>query len=158
MDSPQALKTVALTTVTAAATALLMQACGGGAVAQSANTPDAMVGLWEVDVTVKNCTSGDAMFAFKSMSLMHADGTMDGGADTYGVWKRENDGSYTVTLQFYLKNDDGSFAGVQKVKAVRKLAADGNSYTSTITRWQLDAQGNAGPTGCAAETAKRASW
>jgi hypothetical protein len=152
------MKTVALVSVTAAATAVLMQACGGGGVAMAADASDPMVGVWDVAVTVKDCTSGTALASFKSMALMQSGGTMVGGAETYGVWKRETDGTYTVTLQFYLTNTDGSPAGVQKVKATRTLSADGNSYTSTIQRWQVDTQGNAGPMGCAAETAKRASW
>jgi hypothetical protein len=152
------MKTVALVSVTAAATTLLMQACGGGAIAQSADVPDPMVGLWEVGVTVKDCASGAPLTSFKTMALMHAGGTMVGGAETYGTWKRNSDGTYLVTLQFYLTNDDGSYAGTQKVKATRTLSADGNSYTSTIQRWQVDALGNVGPTGCAVETAQRASW
>jgi hypothetical protein len=158
MIRPNALRTATLVSITAAATALVIQACGGGAIAQSANAPDPIVGVWDVDVTVKDCTSGASMFGFKSMSMMNAGGTMTGGADTFGIWKRESNGTYTVTLQFYLPSTDGSFTGTQKVKATRTLAADGNSYTSTITRWQVDADGKAGPTGCAAEAAKRATW
>jgi hypothetical protein len=158
MNRLNALRTVALVSVTAAAGALLMQACGGGAIAQSASAPDPMIGLWDVDITVKDCTSGASMFSFKSMAMMHEGGTMSAGGDTFGVWKRESNGTYTVTLQFYLTANDGSITGTQKVKATRTLSADANSYTSTITRWQVDAQGNAGPAGCASESARRASW
>ena len=37
----------------------LMQACGGGANAQSSTSePDPLEGVWESTVTIKDCTSG----------------------------------------------------------------------------------------------------
>jgi hypothetical protein len=164
MSQSTALKTTALVSVTAAATALLIQACGGGAVAQSeraqsaASPADPMIGVWDVVVTVKDCSSGTPMFSFNTMATMHQGGTMSANGDTFGVWQRESNGTYSVNLQFYRTNGDGSFAGWQKAKATRTLSADGNSYTSVITRWQVDAQGNAGPTGCASESGRRAAW
>ena len=72
MTSSNSLKTVALMTVTAAATSLLLQACGGGdALAQSASDADPVEGVWESTLTVKDCTSGAVLATFKGQSVLH---------------------------------------------------------------------------------------
>lgn len=55
MNQLSALKTVSLVTLTAAATSLLIQACGGGAMAQTAADADPIEGVWESSVTIKDC-------------------------------------------------------------------------------------------------------
>jgi hypothetical protein len=52
MNSSRSLKTVALISMTAAATTLLIQACGGGAMAQSSDA-DPIEGVWDSTVTVQ---------------------------------------------------------------------------------------------------------
>jgi len=65
MPQSNSLKTFALVAVSAAATTLLMQACGGGANAQSTQQEaDPIEGAWESTVTIKDCTSGAALTTF----------------------------------------------------------------------------------------------
>ena len=61
MKQTSSLQTLAMLTITAAATTFLIQACGGSAEAQStASAVDANVieGAWEFTTPIKDCTSG----------------------------------------------------------------------------------------------------
>lgn len=150
MQQGKALKTTALVTVTAAATTLLIQACGGGdAVAQAA--PDPLQGVWESTVTVVDCTTGApnaAVPQFRSAQVFHSGGTM---ADTsshpapsrgpaWGVWSRGSD-LYNLKYRFNNYNASNVFTGTTVVAEAVRMAGNGNSFTSTRSSQVLDASG-----------------
>jgi hypothetical protein len=166
MSSSKSLKSAALVSVTALATTFIIQACGGGAIAQSANEVDPVVGLWEGSVTGKDCATGAARFTFRIQNTMNQGGTFAGQGSTaspgggigLGSWKRESANTYTVLMTFFQFNDDLSPAGTVRAKKTLTLSADGNSYTSTIARQVLDSSGAVVGQSCATEDAKRLSW
>lgn len=166
MNSTQSLQKMSLISLCAAAVTLVMQACGGGAVAASTTDPDPMVGVWDSTVTVKDCMSGVVLATFRGLGAVHQGGTWTSvnsnpptsAGPTLGTWKNEGNGSYTTALVFLRFNPDLTPAGYQKAKSTRTLAADGNSYASVITRQTLDMAGNVLSQGCASETATRVSW
>jgi hypothetical protein len=141
------LKSVALITLSAAATTFLIQACGGSAEAQGApDTPNAVEGVWEATVTIKDCTSGAVQRTFKGESMFHRGGTMT--ADNsmpvpsrgaaFGVWRQDSASGYTAKFHFLRFNPDGTLAGSQRVVRTIVLSTDGNSMTSTIAGQLLD--------------------
>ncbi len=147
MTRPTSLQSAALITLTAAATSILIQACGGGAVAQSmADAPDIVEGVWESAVTIKDCTSGAVQRTFKGETLFHRGGTLNAdnslpvpsrGA-SFGVWKQDSASHYSSKFRFLRFNPDGTVAGSQRVVRTVVLAADGNSMTSIISGQVLD--------------------
>lgn len=144
----KALKTTALVTITAAATALLIQACGGGdAIAQSARDP--IEGVWESAVSQVDCTTGATVSTFRSSQVFHQGGTL---GDTslhptstrgpgWGIWSRGNDG-YTVKFRFYRYGADGSHAGSSVSTMTVTMGSDGNTFTARRTTRVLDPAGN----------------
>ena len=167
MTSSNSLKTVALMTVTAAATSLLLQACGGGdALAQSASDADPVEGVWESTLTVKDCTSGAVLATFKGQSVLHRGGTLsaDNSQPTvtrgaaYGTWKRGAGNAYTSTLVFMRFNPDTTLAGTQKVVRSFTLAADGNSLTGTNTAQIINTAGVVLQQACVSEAGVRTNW
>lgn len=166
MPSSPALKSVTLMAITAAATSLLIQACGGGAVAQSASDADAIEGAWDSSVTIKDCTSGAVLNSFKGASLFHRGGTLSGdnsmppptrGA-AFGVWTHVTGSTYGANLWFTRFNADGTVAGTQKVQRSFTLAADGNGFSGTLTLQVLNPAGAVVAQGCGVEAATRVSW
>ena len=166
MNSSTSLKSVALIAVTAAATMLLMQACGGDALAQSASDADPVEGVWESALTVKDCTSGAVLATFKGQSVLHRGGTLsaDNSQPTvtrgaaFGTWKRGTGNAYTSTLVFMRFNPDMTLAGTQKVVRSFTLAADGNSLTGTNTAQIINTAGVVLQQACVGETGVRTSW
>lgn len=163
MSTSNALKSSALIAVTAAATSLLIQACGGGAVAQTATDTDVIEGAWDSTITIKDCTSGAVMNTFKGAGLFHRGGTIS--ADNsmpppsrgaaFGVWKRGATNNYTANLWFMRFNADGSLAGTQKVQRSLSLGTDNNSLTGTLTLQIINTAGIVVQQGCGSETAVR---
>jgi hypothetical protein len=165
MHQPQALKTLSLVSVTAAATMLLIQACGGGAIAQSDDN-DPIVGVWEDTVTARNCATGAVLGTFRALGIAHKGGTFQGdnaappttrGA-AFGTWKREGGNDYSGTLIFMRFGPDLTMVGTTKVVAKRTLSADGNSYTGTILRREYNLDGAVTLEGCGSTTGKRVTW
>ena len=158
-------KSATLFTVTSMSMALVIQACGGDneAVAQSspvAATPDPIEGLWQSSVTIKDCTSGATLNAFRGLTTFQQGGTASADNNTpsatkgvaLGYWKKTATGSYTIDLRFWRYLADGTPAGSQRLTRVITLAADGKSLTSTITTSALDANDNIVQSVCGVET------
>jgi hypothetical protein len=164
MNQATSLKTVALVTLTAAATTFLIQACGGGAAAQ-ATAPDSNVieGAWESTVTNKDCSSGAVLRTFTGESLFHRGGTLT--ADNsmsvptrglgIGVWTQDAANAYTARFHFLRFNADGTVAGSQDVVRTIALAVDGKSLTSTLAAQVLDPAGTVVQAICGSEVGKR---
>ena len=165
MHQAHALKTVSLVTVTAAATLLLIQACGGGALAQ-ADDNDPIVGVWDDVVTARNCATGAVLGTFRAIGIAHKGGTFQGdnaappttrGA-AFGTWKREGGNNYSGTLLFMRFGPDLTLVGTTKVVAKRTLSADGNSYSGTIVRREYALDGTQTLEGCGSTEGKRVAW
>ncbi|KAB2903869.1 MAG: hypothetical protein F9K35_02805 [Burkholderiaceae bacterium] len=170
MNTSKALNSFTLVSVSVAATMLILQACGGGDgnayAAGEPSAPDPIVGVWESTATIQSCSSGAVVSSFKGLAMFNAGGTASFGNSrppssqgaTFGTWKHEADGRYSVTLVLMRFNPDGTFAGTQKAKAARTLSADGNSYTGTVTGQVIDAEGAVVSTYCATDTGSRVGW
>ena len=169
MAPSKSLKSVTLITTTAAATLLLIQACGGGAWAEAGVDADPAEGVWESVVTVKDCSSGAVLASFRGVAVHHRGGTVS--ADNsrppatrgaaFGTWKRTAGGAgnaYTATFVFMRFNPDSSLAGTQKVQRSFTLGADGNSLAGTNIVQIIDAAGVVLQQGCATETGVRTTW
>lgn len=163
MKNPGSLKSVGLVSVTAACVTLLMQACGGGAMAQSSDA-DVIEGVFESTVTNKDCTSGAVLGApFKALFVFHRGGTVE--IDTsasratrsniYGVWKRGTGTNYTANVVHQRYNADGSYAGLNKIQRTLTLSADATAFTSTLVAQLLDTSGTLIQQFCPTETGTR---
>ena len=176
MNRFTALQTLFHVSASSVATMILMQACGGGggggigpgtsAFAASDAAPDPIVGVWDSTASVRDCASGAVITSFKGLGMIMSGGTASftssrppsSQSPAFGTWKRESGNDYTLTLVLMRFNPDGSFAGSQKSKISRTLAADGNSFTSTISGQILDATGNVTSTTCATDAGSRTVW
>ncbi len=147
--TPSALKTIAITFVPALVTMLVVQACGGGdfAVAQAAGDP--IEGVWEAEVTARDCATNAPLGTFRGAQVLHQGGTL---SDTnaappatrgpgFGVWRRNFDGTYHARFRFYRFNPDGTLAGTNVVTSQRTLSADGTVYTGTARGEVRDVNG-----------------
>lgn len=165
----RSMKAVALVVVTAAATALLMQACGGDdAVAQSAplSDVDPIQGVWDSTVTNKDCTSGAVNATSKVLVIIHRGGTVEvdsfmqraSRTDIYGIWKRGVGSAYTADVIHLRSNPDGTLAGSNKIRRTLTLSADTNAFSGTLAIQFVDTAGAVTGAACATETATRVTW
>ncbi len=119
---------------------------------------------WNVLVTIRNCQTGAPLANFKAMDLFIRGGSV---VDTnaappstrgpgFGSWKYLGRRNFTSTLRFFLYNPDGSLMGVRRIEQDIKLAADSNSWNSTVSITVFDPAGNQVATACATADATRA--
>jgi len=153
-------------TLTAAASSLLIQACGGGgavAVAQTSETPDAMEGVWDSKVALKDCASGATFETLKVATIVQHGGSLssvDSSPPTsrgtaFGNWKRGSGGAYTLNLRFMRFDPDGSLAGSLVAQRSLTLGANGDSISGTLTAQVLAVDGSVLQSICGSETGAR---
>jgi hypothetical protein len=148
-------------------TALLIQACGGGgsAIAQGVPDADPVEGVWESAVTIRDCSTGAPLRAFKGLSVLHRGGTASAtnsnppssAGPAFGTWRATaTPATYTAAFRLLRFNPDGTFAGAQNLTRTLKLEADRNSMSGTISAELVDpANGVVGAPICGVETAVR---
>jgi len=121
-------------------------------------------GVWNIQVTGRNCQTGDIIRIFPAMHTYMRGGTMsDWGTGTppslrsngQGVWSYQSRRRYSAAFQFFRFNTDGTYAGKQIGRSQITLSYDGNSFTTISTGQVLDAGGNVIANACNTSTATR---
>lgn len=143
------------------AAALFFQACSDS-IAQGTDA-DPYEGVWEATVTVRDCTSGATLAAFRGAQMIHRGGLLSDTNSTapatrgpgMGVWSRNGNGTYAAKFRFYRYNADGSLAGSAIVTSTRTLSADGNAYSGDTRNEIRDPAGNLLASGCVTDTGVR---
>jgi hypothetical protein len=142
---------------------LLVQACGGGSDAIAQQSSDPLEGVWESQVTTRDCTSGAVLRTFKGLAAFHRGGTMtavnnqppSSNGPAVGRWSAGSSGGYTAQFRFFRFNADGTPAGSQRVTHQLTLDATGTSATGTLNVQLLDGQDNVVGSFCGATANQR---
>lgn len=123
-----------------------------------------LVGVWDVNVTLRDCVSGNAKVTFPAMNQYGADGSRtEFGANTapslrypsLGRWHYAGSHKYRSAFSFFRFNPDGSYAGTQEVQNTIVLSNDANQFTSTATVAIYNPQHQLLASGCATEAGTR---
>ncbi|HQU82757.1 MAG TPA: hypothetical protein PKY59_06520 [Pyrinomonadaceae bacterium] len=121
-------------------------------------------GSWNVQVTRRNCQTGEAQVSFPTMSNFNQGGTMNdygimfaptGRGPSFGVWKHQSGRRFTNNFQFFLFGTDGATTGRQIVKRQIEVNRAGNEYTATGSVQVFNTAGTVVATVCTTETAVR---
>src|SRR3982750_2663847 len=97
-------------------------------------------GVWDAQVTIRNCASGIPGPTFRAMDLFIRGGSV---VDTnsappstrgpgMGTWEHLGGQNFTSTLRFFLYNPDGSLAGVRRIAQNIELNDAGDAWSSTV--------------------------
>lgn len=117
-------------------------------------------GVWNVSVTVTDCSTGALIRTVSSLQEFHHDGTVIETANTAsrgiseGVYQANGWHAYDASYYFFRYTATGTFASMAKVTDTIKLVSEGH-FTSTGTVLDYDANGNLLTTGCFIHTAYR---
>ena len=133
-------------------------------ISASAQVISGLEGVWNVQVTRRDCQTGavigtgPAILTFVSGGTMHDFGTGRSPSTRspgYGVWSNISNGQYTDAFQFFIYHSDGTFGGRQVVREQIQLSSDGNSLTNSAATQILDVNGNVTSTRCSTATGTR---
>ena len=132
------------------------------ATSATAESGGRLVGVFDTHLTLTNC-HGVVIRTLEALQMFNQGGTLAStdnqppssrGAG-FGTWQNMGGRSYSAPFQFFSFNPDGTFAGTVKIARNILLAADANSYTSTVSVEILDPNGNVIATLCGTESATR---
>jgi hypothetical protein len=140
-------KPFAFALVPSVAAFLLVQACGGGGEARAQAAADPVEGVWESQVSVRDCASGATVRTFKGLAKFERSGGVSAvnnqppalNSVAFGRWDAGSTaGSYTAQFRFFRFAPDGAPLGSQRVTHTFTLPAGGNSSSGTIAAQLLD--------------------
>ncbi len=120
-------------------------------------------GVWDSQVALTDC-NGFTFLSFEGYLSFNRGGTLMVADNVYyplhgpglGTWQCAGGHQFTGAFQFFNFNNDGSFAGYQKITDwTITLANHGSSYTSVFSFASYDPNGVVLTSGCGTETATR---
>ena len=121
-------------------------------------------GSWNVQVTRRNCQTGEAQVSFPTMSNFNRGGTMNdygiamaptGRGPSFGVWNYQSGRHFTNNFQFFLFSSRRRNTGRQIIKRQIEVSRSGNAYTATGAVEVFNTAGTVVATVCTTETATR---
>jgi hypothetical protein len=118
-------------------------------------------GVWDVNVTIRQCDTGAPVVKFPAMNMFIHGGTLTETSNdllrgsSVGTWSHVRRHAYTAVFRFFRFNKDGSFAGRDKITRAIRLGEDGNTFTANAHFYIFDVNDNLVASGCGTETAKR---
>ena len=121
-------------------------------------------GSWNVQVTRRNCQTGEAVVSFPTMSTFNRGGTMQdygiamaptGRGPGHGVWSYHSGRRFTNNFQFFLFGADGSHTGRQIIRRQIEVSRFGSTYTATGAVEVFNTVGTVIATVCTTEIATR---
>ena len=162
------MKTNRLRTTFALALALLLAACIPqlSAAGQGENAEEAkkLEGTWLVDVTLRNCQTGDVIRNLQGLTTFVRGGEMLESANAsspalrttgHGSWRGNDGQGYTYAFVFFRFNPDGTYAGTQKVTGNAEIGEDPNEFTGTSSVEIFTPAGVLIATACVTGTGRR---
>ena len=133
-------------------------ACG----APPAAPDGSLVGVWLVQITPRNCATGEPILsaALEALYTFHEDKTMLVSlrnniltierTAAHGLWRRDLGGNeYSFKFVHIRRNvSTGAFTGKQEGEGTLVLSASGDEFTTDGSTTVFDVNGNPGARGC----------
>jgi hypothetical protein len=124
-----------------------------------------LVGTWQVQVTVRNCSTGAALGnPFPALLAFQEGGTLTS-ADTafspslrspgLGIWRRTARRAYAATTYAFLFNATGAWTGTHRIVQTIEIGEDPDQFEGTASVEILDTSGNLTFTGCSTSAGQR---
>lgn len=121
-------------------------------------------GLWDEQVTIKDCSSGATLMVSRGTNLFSSGGALvavnsapaSALGTALGQWWYESRGrSFGAKMRLNRYNPDGSFAGIREIEREIMLDNRGDTLAGAISARDFDAAGNVIRTICGSEDGRR---
>ena len=127
----------------------------------SAQEGHALVGVWDVSVTVKDCQTGALVRTVRSLQMFNRDGSFTETANTFlrgsslGGWAHSTGQTFAAEYWFFRYKADGTFASIAKSLDMIELSQDGSQFSASGTIQDFDANNSPISIGCFTHSATR---
>jgi hypothetical protein len=165
MRNSKAVYGMYLVPVFALAVTLLLTPSGLGAQeGNSESQAGRLEGMWRLQITVKDCTTGavqrtfPALFAFSKGGILTAITAGLPSASTtpdYGVWRHTGSQNYSAVSESFLFNPAGVWIQTHRLTRAIELDRGGDNFIDSIKLEIFDPSGNLIAMGCGTSVARR---
>ena len=145
---------------------LLVLGSGSTAKAQSVNagSPNGLEGTWRVQLTVRDCQTGQALRSFPSLFAFAKGGTLtyttagqlpSATTTGLGVWKHTNGHSYSAVSEVFIFSPAGAWIQTHRLTRSIEIDNDADEFTDIVALQIFDTSGNQLVAGCATSVGSR---
>jgi hypothetical protein len=137
---------------------------GPTARADNDGSDNGLEGTWRVQVTVRNCQTGEAQRTFPALFTFAKGGTLSAttagqppalSTTTLGVWRHKDDHTYSAVSESFIFSPAGVWTQTHRLTRVIEIGNDADEFTDTIALEIFDTNGNLIVTGCGTSVASR---
>jgi len=141
---------------------------GSGATAWAHSDDDesqnGLQGTWRVQLTVRDCQTGQALRTFPALVAFAKGGTLTFttagqfqaiATPGVGVWRHIDGHTYSAVAEVFIFSLAGAWIQTHRLTRQIEIDNDANQFTETVKLQIFDTTGNQIATGCATGTATR---
>ena len=143
---------------------MLVLESGLKARAQSQSQAGRIEGTWRVQLTVRNCQTGEPLRSFPALFIFGQGGTLSYttagqppalSAPGVGIWGHTNGNSYSAVSEAFVFSPAGAWIQTHRLTRAIELGSDANEFTDTVTLEIFDTDRNLIATGCGTSAGRR---
>jgi len=119
-------------------------------------------GTWRVQITIRNCQTGEALRnPFPALVTFARGGTLTS-ADSnllrspgHGVWRRTGGHTYSALTEAFLFNPAGAWSATQRITQAIEIGEDPDEFNANVSAEIFDPNGSLLATTCATSVGRR---
>ena len=143
---------------------MLVLASGLKARAQSESQAGRIEGTWRVQLTVRNCQTGEPLRSFPALFIFGPGGTLTATTagqspalftPNLGVWGHTGGSTYSAVSEAFVFSPAGAWIQTHRLTRAIELSSDANEFTDTIALEIFDTNRNLIATGCGTSAGRR---
>jgi hypothetical protein len=132
--------------------------------AQDNGSHSGLEGAWRLQVTVRDCQTGQALRTFPALFTFAKGGTLTVttagqlpslSTPGLGVWRHTDGHTYSAVSEAFVFSPAGAWTQTHRLTRVIEVGNDAREFTDTVALQILDTNGNLIVTGCATSVATR---
>ena len=128
------------------------------------NSQRGLEGAWRLQLTVLDCTTGEALKTFPAVFTFEKGGTSSVitagqlpslATSGLGTWQHTHGRNYSAVTDVFVFSTDGVWIQTHRLTRAIEVSIDGNAFTDTVALEIFDTNGNLIAPGCATSVATR---
>jgi len=128
------------------------------------NSQRGLEGAWRLQLTVRDCNTGQALRTFPAVFTFSKGGTatfITAGqipslaTPGLGAWRHVQDHNYSAVTDVFVFSPAGVWIQTHRLTRAIEVSIDGDTFTDTVALEIFDPNGNVIVTGCATSVASR---
>ena len=131
---------------------------------QDAESHNGLEGTWHLQLTVRDCQTGQALRTFPALFAFAKGGTLTAttagqlpslSTPNLGVWRHTEGHTYSAVSETFIFSPAGAWIQTHRLTRTIEIGNDADEFTDTVALQIFDTNGNQIATGCGTSVASR---